>query len=342
MKLRYSILIVTFLCTSLSSPSYGYDNSKPRSKSVSQELDRVETKIAQLKNKVLEAKRANYNKAKEECRNIVSRPYAGKENISGKKGRLYVSMGGNWYYIHYREVNGNGSTLDEETGGVWGFYTKLGYVSSTYNDIIKGRPFVEGYFRYNNGKVKYDGATSGGDPFYYKANLDIYRYGVKLGGKRRVSKDREIFGYVDFGKRVWYRGENGIINGVIVYKEKYSWFYFGFGGGINWLLSKRWVVGFEGEIMYAPEDFREMHSELYDGTTFTLGTVWGLELSFPIKYALSRRIALSFTPYYTYWRINESDTRLVTSGGFPAGYFVEPDSHTYMYGLLFGLTVSFM
>jgi hypothetical protein len=260
-----------------------------------------------------------------------------KKQAIDKALNLYVSVGYDLNHIHYSEWQ-NQDKLDEDFGTHHGFYLNLGYKSQNYNDMLRGKPFLEGYFRKDRNLIKYKGATfdAFGDssPYNTKQRSVITRYGAKLGSSMDFLKDGEFFGYVDVGRRVWDRGENGIEDGVTVYKEKYEWIYYGLGVGINYKFFQKLSVGLDwtGWLTSTPK----MRSYLAEGATFRLRQVWGMEIKLPIKYYLLKNLTFDFTPYYTFWRINHSG--VVDVLGMP---LYEPDSNTREEGFLTGLTYAF-
>jgi hypothetical protein len=171
----------------------------------------------------------------------------------------------------------------------------------------------------------------------------IERFGVKLGGRRNISPKVELLGYLDVGKRNWYRGESETITesygDVACYEELYRWFYLGLGMGVDYSFIPKMSCGFEVEWMPAIEP--EMIADMWflsvpETTTFKLESVYGVELKMPIKYHLLKNLSLNVTPYFTFWNIGESDPVLTSDG-----YYYEPDSTTHIEGVLAGITYSF-
>ena len=80
----------------------------------------------------------------------------------------------------------------------------------------------------------------------------------------------------------------------------------------------------------------EMIAYLDGNTTFNLKQVWGTEFKIPLKYYITNYLSCDVTPYYTYWRINDSD--VVTISGTP---LYEPESKTNELGVMTGLTYTF-
>lgn len=250
------------------------------------------------------------------------------------KGTFYISAGYNANHMHYKEFSGE-RTLDEDYGKLKGFYSVLGYRSNLYLEWLLGKPFIEGYYRRYDELITYDGGSSLG-PLAFKERAEVHRYGVKLGAYKEFSEKGEVLGYLDVGQRVWYRGENEIIEGVLTYAEKYRWTYFGFGLGANYRFIPQLSLGIDTEWMFAPNSLARMRADLYEGGTFKLGRVFGTEVKVPVKYHLTKHVSLDVTPYFTYWDINKSS--LTEISGL---LFYEPDSKTHIEGVLTGLTVSF-
>ncbi len=258
---------------------------------------------------------------------------AGSEAAETKAVR-YVSAGYNANHMHYKETRGS-NTLDEDYGGLEGFYLGAGYKGARYIPWIMGRPFVEGYYMRHDGLITYDGA-SGLGPLSFEERAEVHRFGVKAGAYRDFFKKGEIYGYFDIGKRTWYRGENEVIQGALTYAEKYWWVYYGLGTGVNYRILPKLSCGVDFEIMTTHKSVRKMRADLYEGATFRLGGVYGIDLKLPIKFLFLENTSFDFTPYFTYWKIYESDTQMIS--GIP---YVEPDSNTYIEGVLVGLSYHF-
>jgi hypothetical protein len=249
--------------------------------------------------------------------------------------RFYISAGYNANHMHYKETSGS-NTLDEDYGKLKGFYILGGYRSDNYTEWLLGKFFIEGYFRRYDEEILYDGASALG-PIEFKQRWEAQRFGVKLGARRDIWDRGEFFGYFDIGHNIWYRGENEVINGVLTYAEKYWWTFFGLGTGINYEIFPKLTAGLEGEFMFAPAgNLTKMRADLYEGGTFKLGDVWGIELKIPIKYRVFKNLSLDLTPYFTYWKIKESGTIQISGTNY-----VEPDSRTHIEGVMAGLTYYF-
>ncbi len=255
--------------------------------------------------------------------------YLGEE----EKGKFYISGGYDATHMHYTEFSGS-TAIDEDYGNLRGFYGSLGYKSGRYLSWLWSRPFVEGYFRRYDALITYDGGTSAGDAFSCEQKAEVQRFGLKFGGYHSFSEKLEGLFYIDIGKRIWYRGENEVIDGVLCYAEKYWWVYMGLGGGLNYRLFSKLTCGAELEGMFALHS--EMRADLYEGGTFVLGGVSGWEVKLPIKYYFLHNLSLDLTPYFTWWNITKSDPVRISGA-----YYYEPDSYTYIQGLLLGLTCSF-
>ena len=283
---------------------------------------------------------AGEKEKKESDRENLFKPKEGsRETVEEAKRVFYISGGYNANHMHYKETRG-GDTLDEDYGKLKGFYLEAGYKGAYYIPWIMGRPFVEGYYRRYDDLITYDGAwqNSLGEsgPLSFEEKAEVHRFGIKVGAYRDFLKKGELFGYFDIGKRIWYRGENGVIERVLTYAEKYWWIYYGLGIGINYRILPHLSCGVDLEGMTTHKSQRKMRADLYEGATFHLGSVYGTEIKLPIKYRFWQNVSFDFTPYFTYWKIHESDTRMIS--GSP---YVEPDSKTHIEGLLAGFSYLF-
>lgn len=273
----------------------------------------------------------------DEPRTNVEPASASGEREEAVENAFYIAAGYDGGNIHYSEWSDQ-NKLDEDYGNQYGYYVSAGYKSANYYEMLLGEPFIESYFRYSEHSIKYKGAASNGFtswPFNTKQKSRIQRFGIKMGAARDFSDKGKLFGYLDAGKRIWQRGENGVVDNVLVYAEKYEWTYLGFGLGVNYRLLPKLSIGIDGEWMFATSS--KMRADLYEGGTFNIKHVSGTEAKIPIKYCIAKNISFDLTPYFTCWHIGHSDT--ITLAGIP-GYY-EPDSETHEEGLLTGLTYTF-
>lgn len=255
-----------------------------------------------------------------------------KEKKEEKRNIFYISGGYDTNHIHYREFSGS-DTLNRDYGGMDGFYITAGYKYNHYIKKLLGKPFIEGYFRRSEDLITYDGRVSTGQDLKFNQRSSLRHFGIKLGASRDFTKKGELLGYLDVGKRIWYLGENEVINGTLSYTKKYYWTYLGLGAGINYKLTPRFFLGVEAEGLFSPSFSTRMRADLYEGGTFHLGGAYGVDIKAPLKYYFFKNLSLDLTPYYTYWRINKSKT-LDISGTL----YQEPKNKTHIRGLLVGLT----
>lgn len=264
-----------------------------------------------------------------------------EKGLRSSRGKFYISAGHDANHMHYKELTGKDAqerrdVIDEDYGKLRGFYVKGGYKSNYYIAWMRGSPFIEAYFRRYAALITYDGGSSLGPLSFDDEHAKVQRFGIKLGAYRDFLTKAEIFGYFDIGKRIWYRGQNRIIQGVIDYPEKYWWTYFGLGAGVNYDLVPRLSTGIEVELMGSPEELTWMRADFDEGGTFDLGCVFGAEVKLPVKYYFLKNLSFDVTPYFTYWKIDKSTDTLIS--GRP---YYEPDSKTHIEGLLVGLTYGF-
>lgn len=253
--------------------------------------------------------------------------------LAQRKNRFYISGGHNANYMHYKEVDED-ATLDENYGKTLGYYGRIGFKSARAIGALELMPFVEGYYLRFDGMNAYDGSIIGGGAFAADQRAEVHRYGLKIGGYHEFSPRIESFIYFDVGRRIWYRGENETVRGVLMYAEKYYWVYIGLGGGLNYMLMPKLSIGLELEFMASPD--AKMRADLYEGGTFRLGGVAGWEIELPLRYYLLKNLSFDITPYLTFWNISESDSVLISGSSY-----VEPNSRTHIEGLLVGLTCIF-
>ena len=273
-------------------------------------------------------------------KNIPVPPEISEKRKIAIENALYIAAGYDLNHIHYSEWEKDNENfkLDEDFGYQNGFYVNLGYKSPRYSEMFYGRPFLEGYFRKYGATIQYKGATFDPDtgedtgPFNFKQKSDITLVGLKIGAYLDLSEKGEFFMYVDGGKRIWNRGENEIIDRVFTFKEKYEWWYYGIGLGVNYKVLPKLSLGVDWTGWLTSQAKMKAYDE---GETFRLRRVWGTQIKLPIKYYLLEKLSLDVTPYYTYWRINQSDPIPIQGSNLVK---VEPDSNTNELGVLFGFT----
>ncbi|MCM8797287.1 MAG: hypothetical protein NC923_05370 [Candidatus Omnitrophica bacterium] len=253
------------------------------------------------------------------------------------KAAFYIAAAIDSNRIHYSEWEGK-RKRNEDFGTHRGYSLAIGYKSPNYYEWVNGYPFIECYFRRFGNIIRYKGALIGGGPFDTYERSVVKQYGVKIGATRDFLDKGSILGYLDIGRRIWYRDEDGRWDNIILYGEKYSWVYLGLGAGINYELLPRLLLGFEAEWLTTLPRTRKMHANNfgYGDVTFKLGYVWGGEVKLPVKYYILKNLSLDVTPYFTYWKIKRSD--YVELGG---SYWHEPDSKTHFNGVLAGFTCAF-
>jgi hypothetical protein len=249
-------------------------------------------------------------------------------------GPFHVSAGYDGNHLHYKELVG-GDTLDEDYGKLYGFYLAAGYKSDTYNQWLVGRPFIEAYYKKYSALITYDGG-SGLGPLSFDERAEIQRYGLKFGSAKNFLDKGELYGYFDVGQRIWYRGENEVIEGVLTYAEKYWWTYFGFGAGVTYDITQKLQAGLDVEFMFSTSSMAKMRADLLEGGTFELGGVNGADVKIPVKYFFSPKFSLDITPYFTYWHIKSSNTVKISDW-----YFYEPTSNTHIEGIQAGFSYYF-
>ena len=264
---------------------------------------------------------------------------------------VYISA--NWcrYHLGYKEFSDE-DVLDEEFGWLKGWDIKLGYLHKKDYGRFWGRPFIEIYGRKIDELITYKGQTQAGNPLNFKTKAKIQRWGAKFGGYRKLSPICDVWGYLDVGRRIWLRGENEVVKQswgeAIAYKEKYSWTYMGVGAKIEYKKYKPLLLGADFEVLGTFKRYRRLVVYSFKGTAngvpfsldeykFRLGSVWGINFELPIKYQLFNHLSLDITPYYTYWKINESN-KIDIGGGV---YIYEPESKSKIYGVLSGFTFTF-
>ncbi len=88
--------------------------------------------------------------------------------------------------------------------------------------------------------------------------------------------------------------------------------------------------------MFSSSSLATMRADLYEGGTFELGGVNGIDLKLPIKYYFSPEFSFDLTPYFTYWHIRASNTVEISGN-----YYYEPTSNTHIEGVQAGFSYYF-
>lgn len=261
-----------------------------------------------------------------------------KKGEEETRGTISMSWGWNANHMHYKEFDSNDNTLDEDYGALKGYYFNFRYKMNQYMQDRQSKPFFEYYYLNYKARITYDGASSAG-PLEFKERAYVQRYGLKAGIiNDKLFDNGNMALYLDLGQRVWYRGDNDIVkdhdgNSVLTYAEKYWWTYLGGGIGFDCEVMPRLTAGIEFELMGSPKSWSRMRADLYEGGTFKLRGVLGIDLKIPIKYYIFKNFSFDVVPYFTYWDITKSDPVLING----ASYY-EPDSKTYIEGILIGFT----
>ena len=191
---------------------------------------------------------------------------------------------------------GQGMTLDEDNGGIFGLRLGIEHVTS---ECL----WMRGIGSYQIGtNIIYRGHYMDGTPVVGHGALHfVWNIEGDMGYSLRESKFL-LVPYVGIGYRYWHRGKTEDLAGD--YNEKYSWGYVPVGLKFVYGLSDRILVGIDIALTL-PFDM-SMEAEVGDGNKFDLGWRPGFKASLPLEFNLTKRVALSLIPSYQYWTIGSS------------------------------------
>jgi hypothetical protein len=248
------------------------------------------------------------------------------------------SAGYNGAYLHYSETNPtSGGVLDKDTGWLNGATVEARY------DSHQVPFFVRANFDYlTSNSATYTGALQNGTPLIMKTPETIYKAELNWGVKIWNPGHFTLAPYLGIGYRDWERGRDVLPD----YTEHYSWGYGSIGANLAYRVADRLLVGLDAAL-WLPfcAQMKTNIDHLIDTATFHLESRPGYRFQVPVSYDIYKgkayRIFTFLTPYYERWNVGRSPNVIVTLGGVPVGVFLEPTSHTDLYGVKAGLGVNF-
>jgi hypothetical protein len=117
------------------------------------------------------------------------------------------------------------------------------------------------------------------------------------------------------------------------YKREQTYWYLPMGADFKMPLGSGWRLAANTEIDILLRGENKTH--LFDGAKFRQKNGYGLRASVKVEKNL-QSVGVFVEPFYRYWNISKSNTKLVTDGGVPVGYFLEPKNRTQEFGLRVG------
>jgi hypothetical protein len=264
----------------------------------------------------------------------------GGSDGSGQRG-LTWSLGYDGSYFSYKET-ANGGTLDQDTGWMNGLFLEAQY--DTKEIFLRGSVDFSG-----SNSATYKGALQNGTPVTMQTSEFFYQVEGAVGYKALNFSHATLSPYVAIGYRYWDRGEDNPPD----YLETYTWGYAALGCNFSYWYGKG-LIGLDASIQFLIDPQMQTDAGgLFDTATFNLKPEPGFHIEVPMTYDISRSqlrtVSLFARPYYQRWNIGASDPVLLTQNGSPlldpsTGqplYAFEPDSHTDIYGIKFGVSINF-
>jgi len=267
---------------------------------------------------------------------------AGQEesNGAGQQG-VTLSLGYDGNYLSYKEII-NGGIIDQDTGWMNGMFFEARYDNEEM--------FIRGSIDFNgSSSARYKGALQNGTPITMETRELFYQVEGSVGYKALNFLNATLSPYIALGSRYWERGEDNLPD----YLETYTWGYGAVGTNFAYRYGKL-LIGLDASIQFLIDpQMRTDTGGQFDTATFNLKPKPGYHIEVPITYEIDkgerREMSLFARPYYQRWNIGASNPVLLTQNGSPVYdpstgqvlYAIEPDSHTDIYGLRFGVSVNF-
>jgi len=265
---------------------------------------------------------------------------SGGNDGAGQRG-VTLSLGYEGNYFSYKEII-NGAVLDQDTGWMNGLLFEARYDNEEM--------FARGSVDFSGSRdATYKGALQNGTPITMKTGEFFYQFEGSVGYKVLNFTNSTLTPYVALGFRYWERGEDDPPD----YLETYTWGYGALGANIAYRYGKG-LIGLDTSIQFPIEpQMRTDTGGLFDNATFRLKSKPGYHIEVPMTYEINEvkrgEMSLFARPYYQRWNFGASNPVLITQNGSPVYdpstgqvlYAIEPDSHTDIFGIRFGVSVNF-
>jgi hypothetical protein len=240
--------------------------------------------------------------------------------------------------FYYREFDDDDKVSNTEKGVIPGLVLSAAFEWETW--------YTEFNYKYNTGKVEYDGQTQDGIPAFTDTQEDIVDVNLIAG---RYFGSAAYYRSSIYGGLGYYYWERDILPGKDINGdsvgglfETYEWSYALIGArfslkesshsGLLLALRLQRMLDATMEVDYLGFENR-------DNLELDLGEEWSFRLGLPYILSTKDNARLTIEPYLVTWFIGRSPSKQVTSGGVPVGKIAwEPRSETYN----FGLTVKYL
>ena len=271
---------------------------------------------------------------------VSATSYALAEGQGAMQNGMSVQIGYDGASLSYKETDPiNSSVLDKDTGWQNGINAE-----ARYDGSIIGIPFfMRGYYDFiGSGSAKYSGSLQNGTPITMSTKEAISKTEFDLGLKVWNDRNGTLSFYGGIGYRWWDRGQDALPD----YKEKYRWAFGTAGANVSWRITDKFIAALDGALLIPISPTMKTNvAGLLDNATFHMKSRIGFRAQLPLSYdfyTIKRfKMYAYVTPYYERWNIGQSPQILLTSGGQPVAYAIEPKSHTDLFGSLLGVGVHF-
>ncbi len=227
----------------------------------------------------------------------------------------------------YREFDENDAVLNTEKGVIPGLVLSAAVEWETW--------YTEFNYKYNTGKVEYDGQTQNGIPVITDTQEDIGDFNLIAG---RYFGTGSYYRSSIYGGLGYYSWERDILAGKDINGnpvgglfETYEWSYALIGARLSLKESSNSGLLLDLRLQRMLDATMEVGH--IDDNQFDLGEEWSFRLGLPYHMVTKENARLTIEPYLVTWFIGRSPAVELTSGGVLLGTFVEPRSETYNIGL---------
>ncbi len=249
-------------------------------------------------------------------------------NVAAASDQQQTSIHVGVQQYDWKEFDTSGSVLDKESGPM----LTIGGAFDNFRRINSG-PIYDVNGQFYVGNLNYDGQTQAGVPLKTKSDYTGLQF-EGLGGYRF---EKHLTGLDLFGGGGWDMWSRAIKDGTtsagtpsLGYTETYFILYARLGAGFFQELGS-WSYNFRAGAkvpLYTTE-----YANLADGLTLSPGKKASAFARFEMEFGPSTRNHFGIILSYDSFRFSESNPELLTSGGAPVGYFVQPESHRDVYGV---------
>ncbi|MGC9169037.1 MAG: hypothetical protein ACP5GK_09050 [Desulfurella sp.] len=233
------------------------------------------------------------------CFDVFLVNLAGASNLSFKTGIDYFHIS----FANQSQLNINSQN---ESGNFYGIYLKPTYVF--FNSKL-GRWFASTNFAIAIGNTDFHGASLKQPLAFHHANSYVKIEG-HIGLKQHLNRIR-FKEYFIGGWHEWNMYKKAS------YDEYLHSFYYGLGVGVNYKVSRDFLVGIDLSVRLAPGISSLNHmDENYPNiglVKYDMGTGYNYKVDMSIKYSISRKMALEIKPYYNRWHYNASNSKMIQS-----------------------------